>query len=142
MPRICVTVCATQPSESMFTPITHCTFSPGFPSLPKVNTVGKEGKTGEKVQCVIGVNMLSEGWDAQTVTHILGIRAFTSQLLCEQVVGRGLRRISYDNLSEPEYVTVFGVPFTYLPVEEKPGPPRPPVAKTKIEPIQERKTLE
>lgn len=108
----------------------------------KVNTVGKEGKPGEKVQCVIGVNMLSEGWDAQTVTHILGIRAFTSQLLCEQVVGRGLRRISYDNLSEPEYVTVFGVPFTYLPVEEKPGPPRPPVAKTKIEPIQERKPLE
>ena len=56
-------------------------------------------------------------------------------------MGRGLRRISYDNLSEPEYVTVFGVPFTYLPVEEKPGPPRPPIVKTKIEPIQERKSL-
>ena len=72
---------------------------------------------GEKVQCVIGVDMLSEGWDAQTVTHILGLRAFTSQLLCEQVVGRGLRRISYDlndeGLLDPEYVTVFGIPFTF-----------------------------
>lgn len=107
----------------------------------KVNTVGKIGKAGEQVQCVIGVNMLSEGWDAQTVTHILGVRAFTSQLLCEQVIGRGLRRISYENLSEPEYVTVFGVPFTYLPVEDTPGPPKPPIAKTKIEPIADRSSL-
>ncbi len=107
----------------------------------KVNTVGKEGKPGEQVQCVIGVNMLSEGWDAQTVTHILGVRAFTSQLLCEQVIGRGLRRIDYDNLDEPEYVTVFGVPFTYLPVEDAPGPPKPPIEKTKIEPVPERKDL-
>jgi len=108
----------------------------------QVNTVGKEGKPGAQVQCVIGVNMLSEGWDAQTVTHILGVRAFTSQLLCEQVIGRGLRRIDYDNLSEPEYVTVFGVPFTYLPVEDTGKPPKPPVPKTKIEPIAERATLE
>src|SRR3990167_1792241 len=62
----------------------------------KFNTVGKIGRAGEQIQCVIGVNMLSEGWDAKTVTHILGLRAFSSQLLCEQVVGRGLRRISYD----------------------------------------------
>ncbi len=108
----------------------------------QVNTVGKEGKPGAGVQCVIGVNMLSEGWDAQTVTHILGVRAFTSQLLCEQVIGRGLRRIDYDNLSEPEYVTVFGVPFTYLPVEDTGKPPTPPVPKTKIEPIAERAALE
>ena len=108
----------------------------------QVNTVGKEGKPGAQVQCVIGVNMLSEGWDAQTVTHILGVRAFTSQLLCEQVIGRGLRRIDYGNLSEPEYVTVFGVPFTYLPVEDTGKPPTPPVPKTKIEPIAERATLE
>ncbi|MDP2705497.1 MAG: DEAD/DEAH box helicase family protein [bacterium] len=108
----------------------------------QVNTVGKEGKPGAQVQCVIGVNMLSEGWDAQTVTHILGVRAFTSQLLCEQVIGRGLRRIDYGNLSEPEYVTVFGVPFTYLPVEDTGKPPKPPVPKTKIEPIAERATLE
>ena len=108
----------------------------------RVNTVGKEGKPGEQVQCVIGVNMLSEGWDAQTVTHILGVRAFSSQLLCEQVVGRGLRRISYENLSEPEYVTVFGVPFTYLPVEDTGEPPKPPTAKTKIEPKLDRMNLE
>ena len=108
----------------------------------KVNTVGKEGKPGEQVQCVIGVNMLSEGWDAQTVTHILGVRAFSSQLLCEQVVGRGLRRISYENLSEPEYVTVFGVPFPSLPVEDTPGPPKPVTPKTKIEPKPDRVDLE
>ncbi len=108
----------------------------------KVNTVGKEGKPGEQVQCVIGVNMLSEGWDAQTVTHILGVRAFTSQLLCEQVVGRGLRRIDYSNLSEPDYVTVFGVPFTYLPIEDTGKPPEPPPPKTKIAPIAERAALE
>lgn len=114
----------------------------------KFNTVGKEGKTGEQVRCVIGVNMLSEGWDARTVTHILGLRAFTSQLLCEQVVGRGLRRISYDvneetGLYEPEYVTVFGVPFTFLPVEgdedgKHKGKEKP---KTKIEPLKERHAL-
>lgn len=112
----------------------------------KFNTVGKEGKAGEQVQCVIGVNMLSEGWDARTVTHILGLRAFTSQLLCEQVVGRGLRRISYDinpetNLYDPEYVTVFGVPFTFLPAEGKEKTPGPEKPKTKIEPLQDRKAL-
>ncbi len=88
----------------------------------KVNTVGQEGKPGEKIQNVISVDMLSEGWDAHTVTHIMGLRAFTSQLLCEQVVGRGLRRSCYDvnedtGLFEPEYVEVFGVPFTFLPHE-------------------------
>ncbi len=113
----------------------------------KFNTVGKKGRAGELVQCVIGVNMLSEGWDARTVTHILGMRAFTSQLLCEQVVGRGLRRISYDvnsetGLYEPEYVTVFGVPFTFLPVEQQAGPPKIEKPKTKVEPIQERKDRE
>ena len=112
----------------------------------KFNTVGKEGKPGEQIQCVVGVNMLSEGWDAKTVTHILGLRAFTSQLLCEQVVGRGLRRISYDinsktGLFEPEYVTVFGVPFTFLPVEGREGVPAPEKPKTKIEPLMDRKNL-
>ncbi|OOP56281.1 MAG: hypothetical protein AYP45_09445 [Candidatus Brocadia carolinensis] len=113
----------------------------------KFNTVGKKGKAGEQIQCVIGVNMLSEGWDARTVTHILGLRAFTSQLLCEQVVGRGLRRISYDINEEtgrydPEYVTVFGIPFTFLPSEQKEGTPREEKPKTKIEPKQERSALE
>jgi type III restriction enzyme len=111
----------------------------------KFNTVGKKNGAGEQVQCVIGVNMLSEGWNARTVTHILGLRAFTSQLLCEQVIGRGLRRISYDlnddGKFDPESVTVFGVPFTFLPAEQKEGTPRPEKPKTKIEPIHERKAL-
>lgn len=90
----------------------------------KFNTVGKKGKPGENIQCVIGVNMLSEGWDANNVKQILGLRAFTSQLLCEQVIGRGLRRMSYDvdentGLLKPEYVTVFGIPFSFLPIEGK-----------------------
>src|SRR5574341_699304 len=60
-----------------------------------MNTVGKVGKLGESIRCVVSVSMLTEGWDANTVTHILGVRAFGTQLLCEQVVGRGLRRMSY-----------------------------------------------
>ena len=112
----------------------------------KFNTVGKKEKPGEQVQCVIGVNMLSEGWDARTVTHILGLRAFTSQLLCEQVIGRGLRRISYELNDEgrydPEYVTVFGVPFTFLPAEGKEGPPRVEKPKTKVAPVPDRQELE
>jgi len=88
--------------------------------------------------------MLSEGWDAKTVTHILGLRAFSSQLLCEQVVGRGLRRTSYEvnpetGFYEAEYVNIFGVPFTFLPHEEKDGPPPPPPPpKNKIEPDKEK----
>ena len=87
----------------------------------KVNTVGQDGEPGAHLQSVISVGMLSEGWDAKTVTHIMGLRAFSSQLLCEQVVGRGLRRTSYevgdDGLLQPEHVNVFGVPFTFLPHE-------------------------
>ncbi len=105
-----------------------------------VDTVGKPGQPGEKIQNVIAVGMLSEGWDAKTVTHIMGLRAFTSQLLCEQVVGRGLRRVSYEvnretGLFEPEYVNIFGVPFTFLPHEgREDGPPPPPTPKTAVEP--------
>lgn len=115
----------------------------GLALREKVNTVGKKGKPGEQIQCVIGVNMLSEGWDARTVSHILGVRAFTSQLLCEQVVGRGLRRISYDvneetGFFEPEYVVVFGVPFTFLPVEKEGAKPKKEKPKTKIEPLPDR----
>src|SRR5579864_4443085 len=88
----------------------------------KVDTVGKVGEPGEQIQNIIAVAMLSEGWDARTVTQIMGLRAFTSQLLCEQVVGRGLRRKSYEvnqetGFFEPEYVNIFGVPFTFLPHE-------------------------
>ncbi|HWH08681.1 MAG TPA: DEAD/DEAH box helicase family protein, partial [Candidatus Thermoplasmatota archaeon] len=97
----------------------------------KVSTIGKEGKPGEQVRCVVSVSMLSEGWDASNVTQILGLRAFTSQLLCEQVVGRGLRRMSYDvdpgtGLMTPEYVDVYGIPFQVIPVQRgtigKPAP--------------------
>jgi type III restriction enzyme len=105
-----------------------------------VDTVGKAGQLGAGIQKVISVGMLSEGWDAKTVTHIMGLRAFTSQLLCEQVVGRGLRRTSYEvnpetGLFEPEYVNIFGVPFTFLPHEGgEDGPPPPPTPKTAVEP--------
>src|SRR5439155_13000984 len=65
-----------------------------------MNTVGKPGKLGEQVKCVVSVSMLTEGWDANTVTHVLGVRAFGTQLLCEQVVGRALRRRSYAPMSQ------------------------------------------
>src|SRR3546814_9492185 len=61
-----------------------------------MNTVGKQGRLGEQIRCVVSVSMLTEGWDANTVTHVLGVRAFGTQLLCEQVVGRALRRQSYE----------------------------------------------
>lgn len=85
-----------------------------------VATVGKKGQPGEQVRCVVSVAMLTEGWDANNVTHILGLRAFGSQLLCEQVVGRGLRRMSYDpdpetGMLPEEYVDIYGVPFSLIP---------------------------
>ena len=112
-----------------------------------VDTVGQKGKPGEQVRNVISVGMLSEGWDAKTVTHILGLRAFSSQLLCEQVVGRGLRRTSYDlqpgtDMFEPEYVNIFGIPFRFLPTEDdSDGTPKPPKPKTQIEALKERADL-
>lgn len=114
----------------------------------QVDTVGQTGKPGELIQSVISVGMLSEGWDAKTVTHVMGLRAFSSQLLCEQVVGRGLRRTSYEinpdtGLFDAEYVNIFGVPFTFLPHESKDGPPPPPpTPKTKIEPVTEKQHFE
>ena len=111
-----------------------------------VDTVGQSGRPGEQIQKVISVGMLSEGWDAKTVTHIMGLRAFTSQLLCEQVVGRGLRRTSYDvnpqtGMFEPEYVNIFGVPFTFLPHEEGGDKPPPtPKPRTLVEPLRDRET--
>ncbi|MCR4414259.1 MAG: DEAD/DEAH box helicase family protein, partial [Thermoguttaceae bacterium] len=90
-----------------------------------IATVGKRGQPGEFVRCVVSVSMLTEGWDANNVTHILGIRAFGSQLLCEQVVGRGLRRMSYDpdpqtGLLPEEYVDVYGIPFSVIPFKGRP----------------------
>lgn len=89
-----------------------------------IDTVGKRGGAGEQVRCVVSVSMLTEGWDANNVTHVLGVRAFDSQLLCEQVVGRGLRRISYIPDPEtgklnPEYVDVYGIPFSLIPFKGK-----------------------
>lgn len=84
-----------------------------------VATIGKVGKPGEQIRCVVSVQMLTEGWDANNVTQILGLRAFHSQLLCEQVVGRGLRRMDYtinpDGFLNPEYVDIYGVPFSVIP---------------------------
>lgn len=114
----------------------------------QVDTVGKVGQPGEKIQNVISVGMLTEGWDAKTVTHIMGLRAFTSQLLCEQVVGRGLRRTSYEvdpetGLYTPEYVNIFGIPFTFLPHEGgEDTPPPPPKPKTRIYPDPDKKQYE
>jgi type III restriction enzyme len=90
-----------------------------------IATVGKPGEPGEFVRCVVSVAMLTEGWDANNVTHILGIRAFGSQLLCEQVVGRGLRRINYEpapntGLLTEEYVDVYGIPFSVIPYKGRP----------------------
>lgn len=111
-----------------------------------VDNVGKRGAAGQDLQNVISVAMLSEGWDAKNVTHIMGLRAFTSQLLCEQVVGRGLRRVSYDTdengLFLPEYVNVFGVPLTISETGESGDAPPPPRPTTQIEVIPERANLE
>lgn len=110
-----------------------------------MNTVGKPGKLGEQVRCVVSVSMLTEGWDANTVTHILGIRRFGSQLLCEQVVGRGLRRRSYaaneEGRLEPEYAEVYGVPFAFIPTDRTvtPVPPRPPAVI--VEALADREDL-
>ena len=96
-----------------------------------VNTVGSKGKPGEHVRCIVSVNMLSEGWDVKSVTHILGLRAFGSPLLTEQIIGRGLRRTNYDVLNQPleerpegseETVDAFGIPFVGFPVEKRKRP--------------------
>jgi len=95
-----------------------------------MNTVGKPGQLGGAIRCVVSVSMLTEGWDANTVTHVLGIRAFGTQLLCEQVIGRALRRQSYElneeGLFNVEYADVFGIPFDFTakPVIAPPQPPR------------------
>ena len=118
-----------------------------------MNTVGKKGKLGEQIKCVVSVSMLSEGWDAKRVTHILGVRAFSTQLLCEQVVGRGLRRSSHDveqttiavNGKEialetfpPEYAEVYGVPFSFIPATGS-GRTISPLPVTEVEALPERK---
>jgi type III restriction enzyme len=111
-----------------------------------MNTVGKPGRLGEQIRCVVSVSMLTEGWDATTVTHILGVRAFGTQLLCEQVVGRGLRRSSYtpnpDGLFSPEYAEVYGVPFSFIPCSGSIGDPPAPRSTTRVRALEERSRLE
>ena len=118
-----------------------------------MNTVGKKGKLGEQIKCVVSVSMLSEGWDAKRVTHILGVRAFSTQLLCEQVVGRGLRRSTHDveqttvdvngeqvalETFPPEYAEVYGVPFSFIPATGS-GRAIRPGSVTEVEALPERK---
>ena len=111
-----------------------------------MNTVGKTGQLGGGIRCVVSVSMLTEGWDANTVTHVLGVRAFGTQLLCEQVIGRALRRQSYDlneqGLFNVEYADVFGIPFNFT---AKPviGPPQPPRETVQVKAMRpERDALE
>lgn len=111
-----------------------------------MNTVGKPGRLGESIRCVVSVSMLTEGWDANTVTHVLGVRAFGTQLLCEQVIGRALRRQSYDvnedGLFNVEYADILGIPFDFTarPVIAPPQPPRQTIQVKAVRP--ERDHLE
>ncbi|MYA01496.1 MAG: hypothetical protein F4038_02175 [Chloroflexi bacterium] len=110
------------------------------------NTVGRRGEAGEHIRCVISVGMLTEGWDAKTVTHILGFRAFSSQLLCEQVTGRALRRTSFEpdpdtGQPRPEYANVFGVPYEFMRGVEMPPTPTPPREPYVVEPVDDREKL-
>ncbi len=111
-----------------------------------MNTIGKKGKLGEHIRCVVSVAMLTEGWDANTVTHILGVRPFRSQLLCEQVVGRGLRRRNYavnpaTGHFEPEYAEVYGVPFAFIPSDRTPPPPKAVRPAVEVRALPERTDL-
>ncbi|MGC9259770.1 MAG: BPTD_3080 family restriction endonuclease [Phycisphaerae bacterium] len=122
-----------------------------------LNTVGKQGKLGEEIRCVVSVSMLTEGWDANTVTHILGVRAFGTQLLCEQVIGRGLRRRSYEAESSAisvngkpvtiqafpvEYAEIYGVPFSFIPCSGLPQDPVPGLPPTRVRALPERSACE
>ena len=110
-----------------------------------MNTVGKDGHLGAGIRCVVSVSMLTEGWDANNVTHVLGVRAFGTQLLCEQVIGRALRRQSYtlneEGLFNPEYADVLGIPFDFT---AKPviAPPQPPRETIHVRAVPEREALE
>ncbi|MCB1154175.1 DEAD/DEAH box helicase family protein, partial [bacterium] len=110
-----------------------------------MNTVGKKDRLGEQVRCVVSVSMLTEGWDTNTVTHILGVRAFGTQLLCEQVVGRALRRYSYDlnenNLFNVEYADIMGIPFDFT-AKPTVAPVKPPKKMTRVAAVKDRAPLE
>ena len=103
---------------------------------------------GRDVRCIVSVGMLTEGWDCNTVTHIVGLRPFMSQLLCEQVVGRGLRRSSYavgdDGRLGEEVAKIFGVPFEIVPLKEaqRENGPRPPPKTWQIRALPAKANLE
>lgn len=111
-----------------------------------MNTVGKPGRLGEHVKCVVSVSMLTEGWDANTVTHILGVRAFGTQLLCEQVIGRGLRRTTYEpdeeGMFHAEYAEIYGVPFSFIPTAGTAQDPKPPKPVHRVRAMEDRANLE
>ncbi len=122
-----------------------------------MNTIGKLGKLGEQVKCVVSVSMLTEGWDANTVTHVLGVRAFGTQLLCEQVVGRGLRRMSYApslrsvevngqtieiEAFDTEYAEIYGVPFSFIPSAGSAKDPKPSPPPTRVRALEDRLDFE
>ncbi len=110
-----------------------------------MNTVGRKDKLGESIRCVVSVSMLTEGWDTNTVTHVLGVRAFGTQLLCEQVIGRALRRYSYElqanDRFNPEYADILGIPFDFT---AKPvvAPPQAPPKTELVRALPERAELE
>ena len=110
-----------------------------------MNTIGRKGRLGEQIRCVVSVSMLTEGWDANTVTHIMGVRAFGTQLLCEQVVGRGLRRQSYDlnkdGLFNVEYADILGIPFSFTAAPVV-APVTKPAKTTRVEALKDRAALE
>ena len=113
-----------------------------------MNTIGKPDRLGADIRCVVSVSMLTEGWDANTVTHILGIRAFSTQLLCEQVVGRALRRESYDLNEEDkfdaEYADVLGIPFEFTDRKrvKRTNPTKPSVRVHPVSPERDHLTIE
>jgi type III restriction enzyme len=111
-----------------------------------MNTVGKPERLGEQIRCVVSVSMLTEGWDASTITHILGVRAFGTQLLCEQVVGRGLRRLNYEpdenGFFNTEYAEVYGVPFAFIPCAGTASVVKPMTPPRKVRALEERGALE
>ncbi len=109
-----------------------------------MNTVGKPDRLGGSIRCVVSVSMLTEGWDANTVTHVLGVRAFGTQLLCEQAVGRALRRQSYDlnedDRFDVEYADVLGIPFDFTakPVVVRPTPPKETITVRAMRPERDK----
>ncbi len=131
----------TWPADSQGRPI----YPPGFDELA-AKLQRPLHPPGRDVRCIVSVGMLTEGWDANTVTHIVGLRPFMSQLLCEQVVGRGLRRVSYDvgedgKFSE-EIATVFGVPFDIIPFKARAGPTPPPAKRYHVHALPSRAEYE